>query len=339
MRFVQMGRRLLVRRHVAVIVLALTMVLSPTAPLPAHAATNWRAAVGAQTPDYSIQGLGFFPVEIFVNVGDSITWTWKANEIHTVTFLPPGQTPPAFQTAPTTPDPSTWDGMTFVNSGVKTTDDPHPTFTVNFATVGDFGYLCLVHPTTMTATVHVLAANVRVPHDQAFYDREAARQAQQILAKGRDARRAGLAAAQGGGPTAITAGGGAQTVFASGIQTAFVARFLPQVRRVHQGDTVTWTNPDAFTPHTITFGMAPNNNPTGLDRPGHATINTNPLNQTISSGLIGVGRPAGSQFSVTFTQEGRGVRVLLLAPLRPGDGWRNPRAATGRPGRRLTQTA
>jgi plastocyanin len=274
------------------------MVLSPVAPLPARAATNWRAAVGAQTSDYSIQGLGFFPMELFVNLNDSITWSWQANEIHTVTFVPAGMpTPP--RTIAATPDPSTWDGTTLVNSGVKTVDDPHPTFTVNFAKVGDFGYVCLVHPTTMTATVHVLAANVRVPHDQAFYDREGANEAQQILARGRDARRASLNLAQQGGATAVTAGGGAQTVFAAGIQTAFVARFLPQVRRVHQGDTVTWTLPDSFTPHTITFGTAPNNAPTGLDGPGHATINTNPLNQSISSGVI----RAGSPFSVKFTQE------------------------------------
>ena len=84
----------------------------------------------------------------------------------------------------------------------------------------------------------------------------------------------------------------------------FIARFIPEVRKVHLGDTVTWTNPDSITPHTVTLGPTPNSGAVGLDSPGHATISSNPVTTSVSSGLIGVRRPLGMDFSVTFTAPG-----------------------------------
>ena len=57
--------------------------------LAPHAAWSktWQASAGVQTTDEGIQALAFLADELWVHVGDSITWTFPTPEIHTVTFL------------------------------------------------------------------------------------------------------------------------------------------------------------------------------------------------------------------------------------------------------------
>ena len=59
---------------------------------------TWQAVAGAQSKDLGRQALAFLPNELWVQVGDSITWTFATDEVHTVTFLKqhnPQQTRPA----------------------------------------------------------------------------------------------------------------------------------------------------------------------------------------------------------------------------------------------------
>ena len=56
--------------------------------------------MGAQTNDKGRQALAFLPNEIWIRAGDSITWRWDVDEIHTVTFLKDGDTRPDFTVAP-----------------------------------------------------------------------------------------------------------------------------------------------------------------------------------------------------------------------------------------------
>jgi plastocyanin len=276
-----------------------TRTATPTAfPVTAQ----WQATVGAQTPDKAIQALAFFPHDLTVDVGDRITWAWQADEVHTLTFLQAGQTPPAFQTAPATPDNFVYHGTEFVNSGART--QANPPYSVVFATPGTFTYVCLVHA-SMTATVQVNAAGTPYPHDQGFYDTQAAQERSQDLANGQTISAQSLQAALAA-PNHVTAGGGDAAVF--------VARFQPSTIAVSVGQTVTWTNPDSFTPHTVTFGNvagAPQN-ASGTDRPGHATISANPPAPGVNSGFIGAGRPLGTDFSVTFTTPGTYQYICLL---------------------------
>ncbi len=51
------------------------------------AASQVQATAGVQSQDQGKQALAFLPNEIWIHVGDSITWTFPADEIHTVTFL------------------------------------------------------------------------------------------------------------------------------------------------------------------------------------------------------------------------------------------------------------
>src|SRR5439155_22017849 len=73
-------------------------------PHAAFAQATWQLTVGTQSPDCQfiegrhsaadcgmLQGMAFEPNEIWIHAGDSITWTHRADEPHTVTFLQPGQ--------------------------------------------------------------------------------------------------------------------------------------------------------------------------------------------------------------------------------------------------------
>src|SRR5262245_11213831 len=61
---------------------------------PVAWATTWRALAGDESFDGAIQLEAFLPNEFWIHVGDSITWTFPAAEIHTATFLTPGQVRP-----------------------------------------------------------------------------------------------------------------------------------------------------------------------------------------------------------------------------------------------------
>src|SRR5438105_1986781 len=70
-------------------VLILALLLSPR---PIHAQMVWRATVGAQSHDKGHQALAFLPNEIWIHAGDRVMWQWDVDEIHTLSFLSPGQT-------------------------------------------------------------------------------------------------------------------------------------------------------------------------------------------------------------------------------------------------------
>src|SRR5947209_2127736 len=67
--------------------LAVVWLVGALAPLTAQAATAWQATVGTERHEEGIQGNGFLPNELWIDAGDSVTWTSKAGEIHTVSFL------------------------------------------------------------------------------------------------------------------------------------------------------------------------------------------------------------------------------------------------------------
>ena len=70
---------------------------------------TWYATVGAQSNDEGRQALAFLPNEIWIHAGDSIKWTFDADELHTVTFIPDTQPPqprPFFQTVNGSPSGS-----------------------------------------------------------------------------------------------------------------------------------------------------------------------------------------------------------------------------------------
>jgi plastocyanin len=230
--------------------------VSPLAAL----ADNWQVQVGAQNGDRAHQALAFLPNEIWIHAGDSITWSFPVNEVHTVTFLALGQLRPsrfigcAGGMAPDgrTPDFSVFDNSTCVNSGILTNADGQP-YTVIFPVTGNFKLVCLAHP-NMTATIHVLDSGMSLPHDQAFYYRQADRQRAALLS---DINAS--AHVHDDGNDAVVAGAGKIIGTAGGTQTVSVMRFMDAVKVIHVGETVEWTTAEAVTSHTITFGPEPDN--------------------------------------------------------------------------------
>jgi len=82
-------------KNQAVTIVVLTTLFSALALASADAA-QWNATVGAQSDDKGHQALAFLPNEIWIHTGDSITWTFDVDEIHTVTFLKAHQKRPPF---------------------------------------------------------------------------------------------------------------------------------------------------------------------------------------------------------------------------------------------------
>jgi plastocyanin len=226
------------------------------------------------------QALAFLPNELWIHTNDSIRWTLASTEIHTVTFLiPPPPPPPPGQLGqirqplfgPTfgvqvgcpgvTPDGSSFDGSTCVNSGVMGTFDTivgPQSYSVKFPKAGNFKFVCFVH-LDMTGAVHVLDPSQTLPYDQDFYNREAQTDAAALVSEANGLTVRGIRENNDGGPAAkVTAGvGEIVTTSGGGSQTAALHRFVRDVIVVRVGDTVEWTNLDPSTPHTVTFGTEP----------------------------------------------------------------------------------
>ena len=223
-------------------------------------ADTWQIQVGAQNGDRAHQALAFLPNEIWIRANDGITWSFPTNEVHTVTFLALGQVRPNRFTGclgglppdGRTPDFSAFDNDECVNSGIRTNADGK-TYTVIFPASGNFKLVCLAHP-NMTATIHVLDSSAPLPHDQAFYDRQADRQRALLLS---DINAS--AHVHEDGNNAVVAGAGKIIGTAGGTQTASVMRFMDAAKVIHVGETVEWTTAEAVTSHTITFGPEPDN--------------------------------------------------------------------------------
>lgn len=288
--------------HVSAVSCWMLVLAVVVAPRPLAAQQSWQAVMGAQSKDMSRQAMAFLPNELWVHEGDSVSWTSHTDEVHTVTFLkliaPPAATPrpgdPVGCGAPTpiTPSGSNYDGTTCVHSGHFVNGG---TYSVTFPSAGNFKLVCLAHR-DMTGVVHVLGLDQILPHEQWFYDAQAADQAHDLVSDD-DGRRGNEERSEHSrhfsGNTVITTGELVAT--GGGKQYLAIMRFLPETIRVHVGDTVEWTNIDPTLQHTVTFGAEPPTNQTlvGLnaapdpDGARHGTLpNATPDGLTLNTGLI-----------------------------------------------------
>jgi plastocyanin len=284
---------------------ALSMLIM-AAPLALQA--QWLANVGAESRDEARQADAFLPNEIWIHVGDNITWTFvPVSEIHTVTFLTLGQVRPSFG-ACTAPSGSSFDGTSCVSSAPSSNGAK---YTVTFPTAGNYKLVCLVHA-NMNGAVHVLPASMLLPYTQSFYDTQARDQAKDLindtdgpLEEARDF---------GPGANAVVMHGEIKAT-AGGRQYLSILRFLPGKIVIHVGDTVEWMNTDPTEPHTVTFGpasFAPVNVTTAADGSLQSSISS--TTTAVSSGILqaaledrtGLAQsPLGTtRIRVTFTQPG-----------------------------------
>jgi plastocyanin len=302
-------------------------------------AESWHATVGEQSPDKAMQALAFLPNEMWIHAGDSITWTFTANESHSVTFLKVGQARPTFAagcpgaTPPNgiTPDGSSFDGMNCVNSGLINT--PGATYTVNFPNMGNYVIVCLLH-TNQSGTIHVLNASQPLPHDQEFYDHQAAIEQRHLLSD----RDGGLAAKlREDTPQSsdndnlhaehdmhiVVMGAGEYAPTPGGAQSVSNMRFGRESITIHAGQTVEWASSDV-SGHSVQFGAGQFSplDPAAAspdvvfshdpDGPLHAVLIS--TSDNLYSGRIapasqertGLGQlaPGATRFRVTFTTPG-----------------------------------
>jgi plastocyanin len=298
-----------------------------------RAQLNWNAKVGGQSKDMGMQAAAFLPNELWVHAGDTVTWTFTSDDVHTVTFLTAGQVFPFDFTQgcpPISPSGSSFDGSTCVSSPPSTRGQ---TFAVTFPKAGNYEIVCLVH-SQMFGMIHVLDRLLPLPHDQAFYDKQAQEQERALLADDDDADNGQsqpqsmgamlMARVMPHGPT-VTAGTGEISATPGGQQGLSIVRFLNGTVQIHAGDTVEWTNSDPATGHTITFGTEPTDLIDPSCSPSPCTVSTDPdgalhatitgPNQNVHSGAIVAlyedesGVPQAppfppTRFRVTFTKSG-----------------------------------
>jgi len=321
---------------------------APATPQPTP--QTWFATVGAQGHDQGRQALAFLPNEIWIHAGDSIKWTWVADEGHTVTFIPDTEIRPFFQSVYGSPDgspfPDPKNPEAIVSSPGGALDLPSvvpgmppppnafgkgATFIVNFPTPGNYKQVCLFHQ-NMTGVVHVLPADAPLPHDQDFYDREAADQRRDLLSDrdGRSVAGCGECAAHDSlKARVVIAGIGEISATAGGTDTLSVMRFLPHQINIRAGDIVEWTNQNPVEAHTVTFGTTPpgflifapsTNVTTDTDGALHGTVSS--TGDNVNSGIIAaaaqdqIGSPQTAlgvtRFRVTFPKPGSFLYRCLL---------------------------
>jgi len=306
-------------RSNVLIPVVLVLVAAFLANASVASADQFQAVAGAQSHDKGKQVLAFLPNELWIHEGDSVQWSFPTDERHTVTFLTSGQVRPKFQTGcpGSTPDGSSYDGSTCVNSDVLIGG---PTYTVTFPKPGNFKLACLVH-LYMTGTVHVLGLAENLPFDQTYYDRQAHNERHELMsdASGLEAR--GQAIAERTSATEVVAGiADVVATTGGGAQSSAVMRFLNDRIVVNVGDTVEWTNLAVGASHTVTFGTEPAdpfapasaNVTTDHDGALHAVIGS--PTDSVHSGLFSPApgertgaaqAPLGvTRFRVTFTAPG-----------------------------------
>jgi hypothetical protein len=98
------------------------------------------------------------------------------------------------------------------------------TFTVIFPVAGNFKLTCLVH-VNMDGRIHVLPASDPLPHDQAFYDEQAASRSDELLSHGAKMKPLHVP----NSPLGVTAGITDITGTAGGTETIAAVRFPTRI--------------------------------------------------------------------------------------------------------------
>lgn len=274
MRSVRLSAVVLAAALLLVLAIAAVAAAAPASPPGGHgSATTYTVWVGAENAHRGVGIMGYFPGTIRIHAGDTVRFLQNSNEIHTVTFLggqplPEFVVPAATVGLPDTPSPlvfnplattrtqapvSLSDQTTWANSGVMGREPgQYRSFSVTFAAMGTYDYVCIVHGTMMSGTVEVVGDSTRVPSpmkDKATARHQIARQMAKAPAVVKAARRAVEP------PTKNPDGSLTHHVLLGYDKGAIsLMRFFPGKVDVRPGDTVAWTmGMHSMAPHTVTF--------------------------------------------------------------------------------------
>ncbi len=287
--------------------LALGLVaLFGTAGNQAQAASTITVKVGAGEPGYAVNL--FAPGAVYIQPGDTVKWTFPWVEPHSVTFgVPAGD--PSVLVGGATPS---FEGTTFISSGLVFGGAPGTDYSVSFPKKGSYAYFCILHP-GMTGSVVVQTADLGQPDNQASVDARGA-----ALIASSTAELKALAAASGAKEAAVTPkqGGGKKYTLAisstrdSGVGD--VQQFFPKAVNIAVNDSIEWVS-NVHTPHTVSFGnpgdiaklIPPGNAEAVLDIAKAIPAGSNyDGTGIVNSGVLGLGFPGGTSFSLNFTKAG-----------------------------------
>jgi len=295
-----------------------------------QAAASFKVAAGTESEDKGVQINDFIPKPITINVGDTVTWTIESTEFHTITFLSGAPQPPFVTTGPAgamlNPEAvnpaggTSYDGSGVVNSGLL---NKGQSYSLTFTKPGTFDYVCLVHP-HMKAQVIVKEAGqpADAPSDveakvAPHVSNDLATRALPLVLSSLDREK-------------LHAEGAAPVVAGTGDTHVALFRFLPGNVTIHAGESVTWTNQDPETPHTVTFlagrphvePVVPQPQASGpplllLNREALLPTQSDLMNYDgssfLNSGFLGGEDPnAPKSFTVRFTKPGVYEYVCLL---------------------------
>ena len=248
---------------------------------PAAAANTYTVQVGFQAIVDNIgvpawYGEFFYPDNLTIAYGDSVTFYFATVEVHNVVFSNNNESlsemnaqdtafaPPA---GPLGPSIFT-DPTDVYDSGISTLGAPNYTLTFTPQTgSGSFLYYCTIHKPAMAAYINVLPQGQTAPLDPAAALAEAQAQiafdvsqaqlvqtqldAAAATATGSDVPHSSLS----DGSILWSVQGGAMTMFPSTVYgVPMYMRWLPTYLEVHEGDTVEWTmDGNGMGPHTVVF--------------------------------------------------------------------------------------
>jgi plastocyanin len=306
-------------------------VYASAAPISfAAPARNDSVLVGSENTALGVSIMSFFPQNITIHVGDTVTWIANSHEIHSVTFLAGEPLPEVIIPAPAgydsplqinplaafpTPGNDQYDGTTYMNSGILSTDPGFvKTFNLTFTQAGVYNYVCLVHGALMSGSVTVVGMDQAVPtpaqvRTQGLAELKAAwSNVPAVLAQAKAQAVPPVQNSDGTYTHTITLGYMSDNIMIMG--------FFSKMEMVRPGDTVVWQlAPSNDAPHTVTFyngapdisfviiadgpaGTLALINPAVL-APSDAVLSGEPLNSTdfFSSGLL----MPGGQTSFTLT--------------------------------------
>ena len=265
---------------------------------------TWNILVGVDNKAHDITGMAYLTPEIWINAGDTITWTANSGEPHTVAFLASGQQRPRLYNplSPTQNNPaggSSYDGQSFYNSGDMSLFFGVQSYSLTFPVTGDFTYICFIHPMMSPGIVHVRPAGTPYPHDQAYYNDEAGEIGNALIQDGKDLLE-NMQEESDSHHVTIGATDG----------KAMVMLFTPATIHLNRGATITFDDrTPTDDPHTVSFGK-----PQGKTFPLVPYGDSNNFTgQPLNSGLLGSNTdwkiPApyhlqGNKYTVTFNRAG-----------------------------------
>ncbi len=194
----------------------------------------------------------FAPVQISINVGDTVTWSLDSTEFHDVLFTAGAPPPDFIQPAadgtfinPLASFPqggAAYDGSVLPGSGLLSKGQ---SWSLTFTKAGNFPYYCVIHA-GMIGSIQVLPDGEAADTQASIDTRRTSQVHADIATKG-----VPLIMANQGELSTDTATAG----IVAGAQTGAtdVQRFFPPNVTIHAGDSLAWVWRTEETPHTVTF--------------------------------------------------------------------------------------